>query len=161
MKISNIINYLDVKPSEGRVFWKKVPSQRVKLNQEAGSLSGNGYWHIGLLNKSIKRSRLIFFYVHGYLPQVVDHVNGDTQDDRIENLRGCSTSENMMNQKVREDNTSSYKGVSWNKAVGKWHSYINKEGKRTHLGFFDNKEDARKRVEEARVILHSNFARQE
>lgn len=159
MKISHIVNYLEVKPSEGEVFWKKTPSQRVKLNQEAGSLSGNGYWHIGLINKNLKRSRLIFFYVHGYLPEVVDHINGNTQDDRIENLRACSPSENMMNQKLREDNTSHFKGVSWSKAVKKWHAYINKGGKRKHLGYFTDKESAAAAVKKEREVLHAGFIR--
>lgn len=160
MKISTLLNFFDVFPNEGRVVWKRQSSPKVKVGAAAGSLYGNGYYYIQLYKKRIKKSRLIFLYVNGYLPKVVDHINGDPSDDRIANLRGCTPSQNTMNSKIREDNSSGFKGISWHKGNKKWHAYIEKGGRRENVGFFEVKEEACDALEERRKVLHGDFARQ-
>ena len=74
-----------------------------------------------------------------------DHINGNTLDNRKENLRICAASDNCKNRRQNISHKSSkYKGVSWNKENNKWTAgiYINK--KRVHLGYFYKEEDAAK-----------------
>lgn len=73
---------------------------------------------------------------------VVDHINGDTFDNRKVNLRICSRKDNMKNLKKYSNNKSGHKGVHWAKNENKWKAYIYVEKKRMHLGTFSNIEDA-------------------
>jgi HNH endonuclease/AP2 domain len=66
----------------------------------------------------------------------IDHINRDKCDARRQNLREATASQNQRNQGVRMDSTSKLKGVSWQKAAGKWQSLIQGNGRREHLGYF-------------------------
>jgi HNH endonuclease/AP2 domain len=66
----------------------------------------------------------------------VDHINHDALDNRKENLRVCSSSQNHANQRMRVNNTSGFKGVSWNNARGKWRASLGADGKTRHIGLF-------------------------
>jgi len=65
----------------------------------------------------------------------VDHINKDTLDNRRDNLRICTRSQNNMNRGMSSHNTSGYKGVSWHRHRGDWHAYIRKDGIMRHLGY--------------------------
>ena len=67
---------------------------------------------------------------------IVDHINGNTLDNRRSNLRVCTQSQNLMNSKKRIDNTSGFKGVSWKKSKKLWQVYINVDKKRILGGYF-------------------------
>lgn len=71
---------------------------------------------------------------------IIDHVNGNSLDNRRCNLRPCSRVENMANQKKRKDNTSGYKGV-W-KDGKRWRAEIWKAGQRYKLGSFSTLSEA-------------------
>lgn len=79
----------------------------------------------------------------------VDHIDGDGLNNRRCNLRVCTESENSRNQRIRSDNTSGYKGVSWLKSRKKWISQIRADGKTIRLGSFGSAEDAYKSYCEA------------
>ena len=93
--------------------------------------------------------------------QEVDHkeqVDGSHWQDRLNNLRICSHSENMRNQKLKCNNSSGYKGVSWHKLLGKWQARIWLLGKRQHLGFFHTPEDAARAYDDAALESFGEFA---
>ena len=87
-----------------------------------------------------------------------DHVNHDTLDNRDENLRICTPSENLCNKGITQRNTSGFKGVYWSKQKGKWHARIGLNGKKINLGFFSNPEDAYKAYCAAAKEVHGEFA---
>jgi HNH endonuclease/AP2 domain len=74
--------------------------------------------------------------------QMVDHRNHDTLDNRRENLRFCSYSENAQNSRKHSNNTSGFKGVSWYARSNRWVAYINLNGKRIHIGYVRDKDEA-------------------
>ncbi len=74
----------------------------------------------------------------------VDHINGDPADNRRENLRAVTTSENQQNRRKQVNNTSGYPGVRWHKSTGKWVAQVRAMGKQKHLGSFDCKREAYK-----------------
>jgi hypothetical protein len=88
----------------------------------------------------------------------VDHINHDTLDNRKQNLRVCTNSENCMNRNIEIRNTSGYKGVSFNKVSNKWIAYIKKNQKQVYLGRFENKKDAAIAYNERAIIEHGKFA---
>lgn len=90
---------------------------------------------------------------------LVDHINGNTLDNRKENLRLCTMSQNMFNQGAQKDNTSGYKGVSYVKDRGKWSAQIAIRGKTHYLGYFHTPNEAYEAYCTAAKQLHGEFAR--
>ena len=112
-----------------------------------------------LLNKS--NTGLHRYIMNAPEGMVVDHINGDTLDNRKCNLRICTQQENLMNRPKPKNNTSGRKGVYWDKTYNKWKVCIKINGKQKHLAYFDNKEDAVKLREEAEAKYFGEYARKE
>lgn len=74
--------------------------------------------------------------------ELVDHINMNGLDNRRENLRVATKSQNSANTKPRSSNKSGYKGVSWDKSRQRWRSRIRHNGQYFWLGYFDNLQDA-------------------
>ena len=89
----------------------------------------------------------------------VDHINGNGLDNRRENLRLCTNSQNHMNRKTHRDSSSKYKGVSWNKRNSKWQAYIGSGIKRKNLGYFASESDAAKAYDIKAKECFGEFAR--
>lgn len=88
----------------------------------------------------------------------VDHINGNHLDNRRCNLRIATVSENSRNARIRCDNSSGFKGVSYNRRKSKYRSYINSDGRQFHIGYFDNPEDAARVYDTAARFLFGEFA---
>tara|TARA_R110000787_G_C13200461_1_gene423981 strand:- start:78 stop:581 length:504 start_codon:yes stop_codon:yes gene_type:complete len=115
-----------------------------------------GYMHTEVGGKAYKVHRIIFAIENGYFPEVVDHANGETLDNRIENLRGCSKKENFHNmKKVKGLGISQVQGVS--KYSGRWRVRLGVFGKRLSLGLYDDLELAEFVASEARDKYHGVF----
>ena len=89
---------------------------------------------------------------------VVDHVDMDGLNNTRTNLRNCTSSQNMRNTKVHSNNSSGYKGVYWDKLVGKWHAQISIDYKTIYIGIYDTIEDAARARDEAAKQYHGEFA---
>jgi hypothetical protein len=88
-------------------------------------------------------ARVAWAIHHGTWPEgLVDHIDGDCTNDRIENLREVSASENNRNQRIGRRNTSGKVGVTFFKRTGKWRAWINIDGRSHSLGYFTEIEDA-------------------
>ena len=92
---------------------------------------------------------------------VVDHINGDTLDNRKCNLRICSSAENGQNCKVYTSNTSGYKGVSYHTRDNKYQASIQINKVQKFLGYFTTPEDAYAAYCEASKKYHGEFGRVE
>jgi len=80
---------------------------------------------------------------YGYCPDVIDHIDGDSLNNKIDNMRDGSKGANARNQKLSDSNTSGVTGVSWDGKRNKWCSGIGvREGKRKNLGRYSNFNDA-------------------
>lgn len=89
---------------------------------------------------------------------VVDHINRNRLDNRRENLRLCTYSQNSMNRSKPSHNTSGFKGVSQYKGQEKWSAQIGHMGRLIHLGYFDTPELASEAYKRAATVLHGEFA---
>jgi hypothetical protein len=87
----------------------------------------------------------------------VDHINGDKLDNRKENLRICTNQQNQMNKAKYKNNKSGFKGVSFDKPTNKYKAQIMIDGKKKHLGRFDDKLDAYKAYCDACIKYHGEY----
>ncbi len=134
---------------------------------KVGSVAGNvnkvtGYTVIQIAGKAYRAHRLAWLYMVGKWPRNhIDHKNGVRSDNRFSNLRDVTSSENQKNQRRRSDNTSGFVGVCWHKRANKWGAQIRVSGRRSHLGYFDELEDAIQARKEANTKYgyHPNHGR--
>ncbi|MCA9312763.1 HNH endonuclease [Candidatus Saccharibacteria bacterium] len=75
---------------------------------------------------------------------VVDHISGNTLDNRQSNLRVCTNAANIRNGKLRINNSTGVQGVTWDKSRNKWQSRIKVNYKTVHLGRYNSLEEATK-----------------
>ena len=152
-KVKELFDYKD-----GELFWKKIgPNKRT--DRPAGAVNRDGYRRIKYMYKLYAVHRLVWTY-HGNAPVAfIDHINGDVLDNRIENLRAATHSQNCMNTRLRSDNTSGIKGVRWSKLKQKWIGTVGVNYKNYCAGEFDTKEKAAEAVAKLRQELHGEFAR--
>lgn len=132
---------------------------KIKKGDVIGCLMKNGYLKTRIGQKEYLVHRIIFLMHHGWLPEYVDHKDGNPLNNCIENLRPATNQQNSFNSKTSKANTSGVKGVSWSKARNKWEAKITMDGKTVHLGRFADIQDAEKAVRLYRTKHHGNFAR--
>jgi hypothetical protein len=144
----------------GNLFWKNpILRSKMKAGQQAGTLTKDQKVVITIHSKPFSAHRLIFLMHHGWLPEEIDHIDCDSTNNLIDNLRPATRSENSMNRRIMKNNKSGVKGVSWNKRCGKWEASGQTNKKSTKLGYFDAIEDAEFAVKSYRQQNHSSFAR--
>jgi hypothetical protein len=90
---------------------------------------------------------------------LVDHINGNSLDNRRCNLRLVTDAENNRNKRQRSDNTSGFTGVNFAKRERKWRVSITVNSRNIYIGFFENEVDAARAYNEAAVKHHGQFAR--
>lgn len=143
---------------DGHLYWKKNANSSVKTGDKAGSIRNDGYWRIGINGKAHTAHRTIFLYHHGFLPQNIDHINGIKTDNRIENLRAATNSQNQCNAKINTKNKSGIKGVCWNKKAKKWVVYLYINGKYKDFGKYFDINVAKFVADTMRHKYHGEFA---
>lgn len=142
---------------DGNLFWKVKRRGNVKAGDEAGYVNKLGYKRVGINGKHYLQHRLIWI-MHGNDPvDFLDHIDGDRLNNRIDNLRPATISENGCNAKLRSDNNSGIKGVFWDKKYMCWCGRVRFKGKSHFIGYFKNKEECAKAVKELRKKLHGDF----
>ncbi len=144
---------------DGKLFWKFPKAKKIKVGQEAGSHKEKGYYHLGIDGTNYLVHRLIFCMHHGFMPEFVDHIDGNPSNNKIENLRVATRSQNNCNSKIQKNNTSGVRGVAWNQRQQKWQVRCQVNKKKIHLGYFADFELAEFLAQEARSLYHGEYAR--
>jgi hypothetical protein len=113
----------------GLFTYKIKPNFRIKIGSIAGTLKtsgrSKGYWFIKVNGQLYQASRLAWMYVYGQDPGdlTVDHIDRDPSNNSISNLRLATQSQQCFNRKY--NNSSGYRGVSFDKHNGKYYAQIN------------------------------------
>ena len=142
---------------DGNFIWKKT-SRKSLIGCIAGVKHPKGYTQIYICGKRYLLHRLIFLNYYGVMPSQIDHIDADKSNNRIENLRGCTDSQNRFNAHKPKNNTSGYKNIYWDKSRFKWVVNVAGEGK-TLIKRFNDLSDEIYAANEARQKLHGEFAR--
>lgn len=149
--LKEILNY---DPETGVFTWLHPLGLNMKIGARAGGKTSHGYRIIGINKNQYKEHRLAWFYMQGEWPEYLDHINRIRNDNKINNLRESTRSENIVNSIPRKDNTSGYKGVTWQTDIKKWKA---KAGNH-YLGLFHNIEDAAKAYNQKALELFGEFS---
>jgi hypothetical protein len=125
----------------GELFYKKSEGC-MKKGSKVGTITERGYLRTLIKRKNILVHRIVFMMHYGYLPEFLDHIDGNPLNNKIENLRPATHSQNNLNRGKHKRNTSNYKGVTWINRVKKYSARIAINGKRFFLGYFDDPQKA-------------------
>jgi hypothetical protein len=121
--------------------------------------NGKQYKKINIKRKTYYLHQIIYMYFHGHIPEYIDHKDGDSLNNRIENLRTATQSQNAANQRLRKTNRSGIKGVRFNERYGKWTAAIMVNRKHISLGCHASAEEAKKAYEVGSKKYFGEFAR--
>ena len=125
------------------------------IQNSSWSIDSYGYVASAIGGKNIRMHRLLL-----PLSVQVDHINNNRFDNRRENLRSVTNTQNQMNQlKCKTPKTSIYKGVSWHKERGKWRVYIRANKKSISLGSYQTEEEAALIYNKAASFYFGEYAR--
>ena len=123
------------------------------------AIAGKTYYAKTAIRKPDGQQTTIYIQ-HFVLPDAkeIDHKDGNGLNNRKENLRSATHSQNMMNRKKINNTTSRFIGVHWREDVKKFRAYISINKKRVDLGHFKDEVEAAKRYDEKAKELHGEFA---
>lgn len=168
--IAFLRSVLSYSPSTGLLTWKvdrKSGKYGNCFSARAGQIAGavkedegvRFYRHICVASHRISAHRVCWALHFGEWPSgVIDHIDGDGTNNRIENLRVCSGAENMKNRRLNSNSKSGFKGVH-RFSDGVWRARISVDGRKRSLGLFSHPEEAAVAYDKAAQSLHGSFAR--
>lgn len=150
---------LDYNPATGRLTWHKSRARRP--GRVAGFTHKRlGYVVLKIEGKSCLAHRVAWAHFHGEWPsQDIDHANLNKADNRIDNLRLATKSQNSMNQRARHTNKSGLKGVTFKSSRKSWVANIWLDKRQQHLGTFATAEEAHAAYAAAAKARFGEFAR--
>lgn len=139
-------------PETGVFTWRVRRGGSAVQGRTAGTVDANGYVCTRIDGKTKKMHRLVWLYVHGYMPELIDHVNGARHDNRLCNLREASTRVNARNKR-HPQGSNPYLGVY--RKRGRWGAKICANGVQRHLGYHDTPEAAHEAYVQAKRKHHA------
>jgi hypothetical protein len=138
---------------DGKLF-RRIDNQLAKIY----ITKGHRYARIKFDKREFKLHRIIFLYHKGYLPDIIDHINGDRYDNRIENLREVNTYQNRQNSRIYSTSKSGVKNVYWCKKMNKWKVIMNINGETHIFGYYVDLEEAKQVATSMRDKYFKDFA---
>lgn len=153
---------------DGLLTWRLVPpdSQASKrrntlfAGKEAGHLDATSYVRVTVNGIDYMAHRVIWKLITGADPTAqIDHIDGQTTNNRWANLRHVTQDQNQANRKISANNTSGFNGVAFIQAHQKWRAAIGVNGQKKHLGYFATPEEAHLAFADAEERLRGEYAR--
>ena len=143
---------------DGSIFWKQA-KQGTRAGAIAGSINKRGYLVTQINGKDYKNHLIIYIMHYGYTKYEIDHIDKNPSNNKIENLREATKSQNQWNKSKQTNNSSGFKNVRFCKKTGKWAVAVQKHRKSYWGGYFDDIDQANIAAIKLRQDLHESFAR--
>ena len=147
-------------PRKGRRQWNAANAGKVAGSIQCRHRIESGYIVISIHGWPYSAHRLAWLVSYGNWPEGdIDHKDRDGTNNRIDNLRLASHSQNRWNQKRPRHNTSGFKGVTWNKKRNRWQASIGFNGRTLYLGLHESPEAAHAAYSRAAHERFGEYAR--
>lgn len=157
--VERLRELLEYDPATGDLIWRVSRGNGVRGAVAGRVRASDGYRDLGIERKYYMAHRIVWALCKGEMPDgILDHIDGDRLNNRIENLRLSDNSLNQANAKPRR-NSSGLKGVTWQKSNKKWQASIKVRGKSIYLGSYDTPEEAHQKYIEAARAHFGEHAR--
>lgn len=148
----------DCDPIRGVFYWRNPPALHLRRKGHlVGNRRPNGRWRIRINGREYLRSHLMWLWVNGYMPELIDHKDRDCSNDSIHNLRTATQSQNLGNRSMMKNNTSGYRSVFWDSRKKRWRARLSYNGKRVSLGSYCTPEEAYSVVQKRGRELYGEF----
>lgn len=151
---SELLSLFDYR--DGVLYWKTSTSTKIKVGSKAGSFCKTlKYCNVKINKHKYRTHRIIWKMLKGYDPVELDHINRIKHDNRIENLREVTGSQNQYNKGASKNTKSGVKGLSFDTLSKKWRVRIYVEKKEMYFGMYEDFELACLVVSEAKSKYQS------
>lgn len=144
--------------SDWTLRWS-IDTGTAKAGDIVGCECGRGYRQFKFKGVRYLTHRVIFFIFNGYMPEFVDHIDGNPANNNIANLREATKSQNMINRKTHRNNKAGRLGVDYMPKGNAWRAQIHKDGKKIYLGTYSTIIDAVAERIRAEKELHGEYSR--
>ena len=146
---------------DGALYWKIRPkhSRKSKDDMEAGSITTGGYKKFTYRQQIYYVHQVVYLIHHGYFPKLIDHIDRNTSNNKIENLRESNKMTNAYNTPLYRKSKSGCKNVIWHEQRQKWSVRLIANKKSIHIGLYKDLELADLVATMAREKYHGAFAK--
>jgi len=134
-KLFDLFSYA---PDTGYLYWKKKINPAIKLGVPIGINNKSKYCTVRIYKQDCYVHRIVYKMFIGrlHIDKQVDHLDGNTKNNRLNNLELKTHAENSKNRRLISSNTSGFTGVGWCKNMRKWRAYIHQvDGKMLIIGY--------------------------
>lgn len=142
---------------EGELYWR-IKKRGISSKKPIGAGCKTRYKLVMIDRGVYLLHRVIFNMFNSGSAEFIDHINGNTLDNRVENLRAASIYQNNQNTKKSKRNTSGFKNISWDKVRAKWRVCLHSRGKTVSSKRFDELGKAIDYAKSMREQFHGEFA---
>ena len=143
--------------STGNIYQKKK-RPKVQVGGLAGAITPKGYRYIQAQGCKYPAHHLVWFFETGSFPILfIDHIDGNKLNNHFSNLREVTTKQNNEHRGKQKNNSSGYKGVTFNKRLNKFIAQIQHNSKQLHIGTFETALEASNAYEQMAKSLFSHY----
>ena len=146
---------------DGVLLWKVRPAMRKRIGDAVGGTNGTKQPYLRGRYKEHRFlvHQVVFLMQHGYVPECIDHIDGNIHNNKIENLREVTKMQNSHNSKIRKNNSTGVPNVFWYEKTNRYLVKVVANKKTAFTGYFKNLELAELVASEARTKFHNGFNR--
>ena len=137
-----VSEWLEYNPDTGNLYWLKKPNRRIRVGDVAGSKAQhrkhNWYYNLKVCGKRLKVHRVAWLLYYGELPNdmMIDHIDGNGLNNKIDNLRLATPAQNQYNRRKQQE----YPGTQ--KRGNRYIARIQQDRKKIYIGTYDTREEA-------------------